>query len=76
MATKYHSSSNDRKTQIFQRPREYMMFEAERDMMLRGESEHGKEIISAHYRAMTPTHQQQLITHYQEKLADKVKVKK
>ena len=64
MAQKYRSSSNDRRINVILKPREYMMFEAERIGMIRGESEHVREIITERYKAMNETTQRQLLDDY------------
>lgn len=71
---KYISTALDRQVISYLKPREFMMFQAEREMLIRGESEHLREIIQAHFRDMTPVHQRQLLDYYQEKLIKKNKI--
>ena len=61
---KYNSSSLERCVMIYLKPREYMLFEAERRNLIRGKSEHGKELLIAYYKGMSDATQRQLLDDY------------
>lgn len=61
---------NDNKIQSYLRPLPFMLFSAERKMMLRSESEHCAEIIRAHQEKMSENNKQVLLDYYKKNMAD------
>ncbi len=64
---KYYSSSNERRLQVYLKPRAFMIIDAERRrFVLRGESEHMQVIIDSHIAGIPKEEQDKLIEEYYE----------
>lgn len=61
---RYSSSSIQRKVEAYLKPRTYMMFIAEKNYLIRGESEHMNNIVNKYYDGLPANHQQQLVEGY------------
>lgn len=68
---KYTSSSLKRQLATYAKPRTFMMFEAERDTLMRGKSEHLSRVLDQYYILLTPSHQSHLLELYNKKHSKK-----
>jgi hypothetical protein len=66
----YKNSTLERRVQAYLKPREYMMFMAEKDCLIRNESEHAQFIINKYYSSLPDSQQRHLLDIYDKKVKE------